>query len=148
MDAQTTLAMAWLDEQHLISVHVGDSRVYRINSSKVTWRTPDHTIVQQYFEEGKINADEMNEHPMQNHLLRSINRHEPIEPDIFVHPPLQPNETLLLCTDGFWTHLSEQDMVDLVHANSIKNKLPPLIKKIAAEPDSDNITVQIVQNAQ
>lgn len=146
MDAQTTLAMAWLDEQHLISAHVGDSRIYRINSSQVTWRTPDHTVVQKYFEEGKINKDEMNDHPLQNRLLRSINRHEPIEADIFVHPPLQTHETLLLCTDGFWTHLSEEAMVELVHSNSIKTKLPPLIQQIASEPDSDNITVQIVQN--
>lgn len=146
IDAQTTIALVWVDDQHVITMHIGDSRVYRINSTKVTWRTPDHTVVQKYFEEGKIKEEEMQEHPLQNRLLKSINRFEVPEPDIFVHPPLQANEALLLCTDGFWTQITEEEMVKLIHANSLKTKLPPLVKEMAGVPEADNITVQIIQN--
>ena len=87
IDTQTTIALAWLNEEHLITAHVGDSRVYRLDKQAVIWRTPDHTQVQVLFEQGKITEDEFPTHPLQNQLLRSISMYEPPEADIFVQPP-------------------------------------------------------------
>ncbi|MGZ5575416.1 MAG: PP2C family protein-serine/threonine phosphatase, partial [Methylobacter sp.] len=72
-DAHTTCAVLYLDEQQALTAHCGDSRVYRMNPQRILWRTQDHSIPQQLFNEGRIAEQEMAQHPEQNRLTRTIN---------------------------------------------------------------------------
>lgn len=148
IDTQTTLAMAWLNQDHIITAHVGDSRVYRLNKSQILWRTPDHTEVQALFEAGKITEADFSSHPLQNHLLRSVNMFEIPDADLFVHPALEQEETLILCTDGFWGNCQPEDLISLAKNNgSLSKKLETLIDSfVTTNPHCDNITVQVVKH--
>lgn len=149
MDTQTTVALAWLNAEHLITAHVGDSRIYRVDKQAILWRTSDHTQVQALFEQGKITEDAFSVHPLQNQLLRSICTFESPEVDIFIQAPLASNESLVLCTDGFWSGCQADDFVRLSRNHgSTEKKLEALVQKIIQEQaeDCDNITVQVVKN--
>jgi serine/threonine protein phosphatase PrpC len=147
IDTATTFALAWVDEHQLLTAHVGDSRVYRINPKGIVWRTPDHTLVQELFEQGKITEADFAYHPLQNRLLKTVNIFEAPDPTIYSQPPLQSDEGLLLCTDGFWAHVVEEDFVNLLKADNPKECLDQIIKRILDQnPVTDNITVQFVKS--
>lgn len=148
VDTQTTLAMIWLNEKHLITTHIGDSRVYLLNEERVMWRTPDHTEVQELFERGEITERQMQHHPLQNQLLNAINLFEPPDPDIFVHPPLALGETIVLCTDGFWGLCSPHDLMDIAqNRNGLSKRIDAMINEFVEHSgdECDNITVQIIK---
>ncbi len=148
IDTQTTLALAWINKKNLVTAHIGDSRIYLLNKEAILWRTPDHTQVQVLFEKGLISEAEIAEHPLQNQLLNAINMFDAPDPDIFVHSPLEADETVLLCTDGFWGLCPTQDLMGIAKINgALTKKLNNLVEKyISLEVDEcDNITAQVVR---
>lgn len=145
MDTHTTFALAWIDDSQLITAHVGDSRIYRVNEKSVLWRTPDHTQVQTLFERGKVAEDEMGKHHLQNQLSRTVNLIEQPDIDIFIHPPLTASETLILCTDGFWTDTPIEEMIRLANAKDTSKVFEERILQLEQHPFADNITIQVIK---
>ena len=146
-NAHTTCAVLYLDDQRVVTVHCGDSRIYRLNPSAVLWRTKDHSLTQQLFDEGKISEWEMGVHPEQNQLTRSINVLTPPNVDIHVFPAMQSGETFILCSDGFWESIKEQEFLQLSQPDSGKDELKKVAKMaiLRAQGKSDNCTVQWVR---
>ena len=147
IDSQTTFVAVWLDERHFLTAHVGDSRIYLLNHDEIVWRTPDHTPVQALFEQGEISEEEFYYHPQQNRLLRTINLFEPPEAEIYLRPPLQKSDTVLLCSDGFWNPLSRNDILLLGKTDDLQETTTKLVDAILADhpTDADNITVQLLR---
>lgn len=146
-DAHTTCAILYLDEERVITAHCGDSRIYRLNAERVIWRTKDHSVPQQLFNEGKISEWEMGVHPDQHKLTRSINISTPPLVDIVSFPAIKGGETFILCSDGFWEFVKEQELLGLSQAGSGKPELQKMAKMavLRAQGKSDNVTVQWVR---
>jgi len=146
-NAHTTCAILYLDDERVIAVHCGDSRIYRLNPTKVLWRSKDHSLIQKLFDEGKISEWEMGVHPEQNRLTRSINVLLPPVVDIRVFGPMPTGETYILCSDGFWESIKEQELLQLSQPASGKVELKKMAKMtiLRAQGKSDNCTVQWVR---
>lgn len=146
-NAHTTCAILYLDPRQAITAHCGDSRIYRINPERVLWRTKDHSVPQQLYDEGKISEWEMGAHPDQHKLTRSINVLMPAQVDVVRCPPMLEGETFLLCSDGFWEFVKEQEMLTLSQADSGKPELQKMAKMavLRAQGHSDNVTVQWIR---
>lgn len=146
-DAHTTCAILYLDQERAIVAHCGDSRVYRINPEQVLWRTKDHSVPQQLFNEGKISEWEMGVHPDQHKLTRSINVLSAPAVDIASFPPMKSGETFLLCSDGFWEFVKEPELLALSQEGSGKPELQKMAKMavLRAQGKSDNVTVQWIR---
>lgn len=146
-NAHTTCAVLYLDDDRVIAVHCGDSRIYHLNPAKVLWRSRDHSLIQKLFDDGKISEWEMGVHPEQNRLTRSINVLTPPVVDIRIFAPMQTGETFILCTDGFWESVKEQELLQLSQLGSGKEELKKMAKMtiIRAQGKSDNCTVQWVR---
>jgi protein phosphatase len=147
VDAHTTCAILYLDRNRVITAHCGDSRIYRLNPSVVLWRTRDHSVTQQLFDEGLIGEREMGLHPEQNQLTRSINTlAEPVF-EINAFPAMQKDETFILCTDGFWESIKEQELLFLSQLQSSKAELKKMAQMslLRAQGKCDNVTVQWVR---
>jgi serine/threonine protein phosphatase PrpC len=145
LSCHTTFVLLWIDKEKAITAHIGDSRFYRVDENAIIWRTPDHTMVQKLFEEGKITEADFANHPEQNRLLRTVNLFEVPKPDIFVHSPLEEKEIMALCTDGFWTHMKAQEWLLLAKAKDKRANIVEKIDRIVREvPQADNITVQVI----
>ncbi len=146
-DAHTTCVILYLSQERTIVAHCGDSRVYRINPEQVLWRTKDHSVPQQLFNEGKISEWEMGVHPDQHKLTRSINLLSAPAVDIASFPAMKSGETFVLCSDGFWEFVKEQELLALSQEGSGKPELQKMAKMavLRAQGKSDNVTVQWVR---
>lgn len=146
-DAHTTCAILYLDDERVITAHCGDSRIYRLSQSAVLWRTKDHSLTQQLLDEGRISEWEMGVHPEQNQLTRSINVVTPPNVDVQIFPAMQQGETFILCSDGFWESIKEQEFLRLSQPGSGKAELKKMAQMaiLRAQGRSDNCTVQWIR---
>ena len=146
-DAYTTCAILIITDDNLVSVHCGDSRTYRINQKGIIWRTKDHSIPQQLFDEGELAEHKMGTHPEQNQLTRSISIANKFSPDIQVYPAPEIGETFILCSDGFWEFTKEHEFITLANADMDKLHLLKQAKMaiFRANGRGDNLTVQWIR---
>ena len=91
--------------------HVGDSRLYHLRQGAVVSRTRDHSHVELLLREGLITADQAQVHPMRNFVECCLGG-DPILPDMTLakRRPLEPNDVLLVCTDGMWAGVRDTEI--------------------------------------
>lgn len=142
----TTCTAIALLEKTLYFAHIGDSRLYLFRDAKMHRLTQDHSYVGRLLEHGIIGAAEAAVHPHRNILLKALGVGEEIDPDSTAQPiPLQKDNVLLLCTDGLWSVVSEDEMRDLVASGSLAQACQALVDKAKEHGGPDNITVQLVR---
>lgn len=102
----TTLTGIWQPpgSPQLISLHIGDSRLYRYRDGALSQLSRDQTLYQQALERGAI------EHlPPRNVLLQALGPLPSIEPVVEAHGWL-PGDRYLLCSDGLHGEVSHRDI--------------------------------------
>jgi PPM family protein phosphatase len=147
VDACTTCAILYIENDLVVTAHCGDSRIYRLASQEILWRTKDHSVTQSLLDQGQIAEHEMGLHPEQNQLTRCIDVQKTYDAEIIVHDKAIAGETFILCSDGFWEHTKLREFLDLAQPQSDKNSLlkQAKIAFLRAGGKSDNITVQWVR---
>ena len=94
--------------------HVGDSRIYLIRHGEIIARTRDHSHVELLLQEGLITEDEIVDHPMRNFVEFCLGGDSSLPGmNITSAKRLQPGDTLLACSDGFWSGLTEAEIGSL-----------------------------------
>jgi len=146
-EAHTTFVATYLSQSKMVTLHIGDSRVYKI-TEKTTWRSADHSVPQVLFDEGIISENEISSHKHQNLLTKSISLNEQDVPVVTQLDSLERGETVVLCTDGFWAFTTEAELRKMQGIAPDEKVLRQQIKTILkrAKRQSDNITVQWVCN--
>lgn len=141
--AYTTCAVLYLDDQQTLVARRGGSRVYKLNPTEIVWRTRDHSVPEDLLNVGLITEEELAHHPEQNHLARSINVNKAHAMDIKLFPPIAQDETFVLCGDGFWGHVKQDELLQLANSESNIDQLNGLamLSVYRANGDSDNLTV-------
>ncbi len=74
-------------------------------------RTRDHSHVELLQREGLITSEQAQTHPMRNFVECCLGG-DPILPDMSLarRRPLQPQDVLLVCTDGMWGGLKDSEI--------------------------------------
>ena len=146
-NSHTTCVILYLDKNMTVTAHCGDSRIYRLNEKQVLWRTKDHSIIQDHFNDGNISEREMGLHPEQNQLLRTINIQKRHQVEVNIYPVVEKGETFVLCSDGFWEFTKEHEFVYLANEPMQKSFLLRQAKMalFRASGKADNLTVQWVR---
>jgi serine/threonine protein phosphatase PrpC len=108
---RATSAVCLVQDNTAIWAHVGDSRIYHIRAGQVLTRTRDHSHVELLVQEGLISAMQALNHPMRNYVETCLGG-DPMLPEMLIGRcvKLQPGDTLLVCTDGFWSNLLDEDI--------------------------------------
>jgi PPM family protein phosphatase len=145
--AYTTCAILYIEDELVVTAHCGDSRIYRLNENRLLWRTRDHSVLQQLLDDGQISEEQMGTHPDQNKLTRSISVLKNHKPEINLYSPMQQGDTFVLCSDGFWEHTKQHELIHLAQTSIEKIDVAKQIKLayLRAQGQSDNITVQWVR---
>ncbi len=109
----TTCVAALVQNGKVTWAHAGDSRFYLLRDRKVIGVTRDHSVVQQWADWGLISKADMKTHPDRNKITNCLGGVE----DMFfveVSPPalIQRGDVVLLCSDGFWSPLSDDEIAE------------------------------------
>ena len=132
----STLTAAVYQNPFLYVAHVGDSRLYRIDSDNIEQITEDHTRVQQMVNKKLITPEQAQNHPQKNIITQCVGRKKRIKPDIF-HIEMAPDSTYLLCSDGLNDMVSDEEIQRIVQRGA-GNQLVAVANENGGK---DNITV-------
>jgi PPM family protein phosphatase len=143
----TTLVMAVMVGREVHVVNVGDSRAYLITKDRICRITKDHSMVQALADSGAIKPEDMDKHPYRNILTQALGSHDDVSPDVF-DATLDDNSALLLCSDGLYEMLGEDQIFRIVHdAVTPNDACQALIDASNAAGGKDNIAAVLVRLA-
>jgi len=156
----STCATAWIIGDRLYTGYVGDSRIYLMRGARIQQLTIDHTWVQEAIEKGIITPEMAREHPNVHVIRRYLGSPVPPDPDFRMilfdgegahHPEnnqgvrLQPNDVILLCSDGLTDLVWNDEILEMVRLKpSMKEATRALVDLANERGGHDNITVILI----
>lgn len=142
----TTCTTVALSDNRLYLAHVGDSRAYLFQNGQFFQISTDHTYVQTLVEQGVITPAEAEKHPERNVLTRAMGTHIKVEIDVaHLSYIFGENDRLLLCTDGLYDYLNNEEMAQLLLNPSLSEAAQQLVEAAKQRGGHDNITVLIIE---
>lgn len=144
----TLTAMLILNDQYM-TVHVGDSRVYRI-TDRMEQLTEDQTFVAREMRLGNMTYEQAMNDPRRNVLLQCVGASGVVEPEIR-YGTVVPGSAFLFCTDGFRHVITEQDMLNVFRVDQLgdtedmRQKMEYLIGIVKSRGERDNITTALLK---
>ena len=141
----TTMVALLISGKQATIVNVGDSRAYSITSSDVEQLTTDHSLVQMMIQRGELTPERAKNYPGKNLITRAIGTESMVNCDIF-HRRLNPEQCVLLCTDGLSNLLDDQELLfEVVHGADKETACQRLLDIAKNRGAPDNVTCILVQ---
>jgi PPM family protein phosphatase len=109
---RATCAMCVVQKNTAWWAHIGDTRIYHVRRGALLQRTRDHSHVELLLREGLITPDQVRAHPMRNFVECCLGG-DPVLPDMSISTclKLEVGDTLLVCSDGLWGSVSDEEIV-------------------------------------
>ncbi len=108
-DMGTTCTAVLLMGQALYIAHVGDSRAYLLEAGGLRCLTDDHSAVGRLIQLGQLEPSAARDHPLRSQLYRTVGQQPQVQVD-FIYQQFSGSSHLLLCSDGLWGMISEEDI--------------------------------------
>ena len=130
----TTVACVTTDYNTTVISHIGDTRVYLFKNNKLHFQTKDHSLSQIAVEMGRIPFRDIRSDKDQNKLTRVLGSDYYIPPDCDIYnTPLAVGDAFILCTDGFWEYVYEEEMEeDLASSSTPEEALVKMEQRLLA----------------
>lgn len=110
-DMKTTLVALTIHQNQARWAHVGDSRLYHFQNGVLLEQTLDHSVSQIAVLLEEIRQEDIRFHVDRNKVLRALGS-DNAKPDVSDVKNLYGAEAFLLCSDGFWEYVYENEMED------------------------------------
>jgi len=137
----TTATVVLIAEGRLFWGHVGDSRAYLLRNGSLQQLTHDHTWVAEQVSAGQMTPEEAARHPRRNVLTQSLGNSLLVRVERGVQP-VQPDDVLLLCSDGLSGVVSDAEMQATLLAESNPQTVCDQLVALANQRGGpDNVTV-------
>lgn len=134
---RTTLVAAIVQDGRLTGIHCGDSRLYLVRDGQIVHRSRDHSYVEK-FVQGKTGE------PVNRNILFTC-LGSPMLPlfDISETLPLREGDRVLLCSDGLWGVLEDEDIARRLSEGALADAIPQLVDEALRQGGrhGDNVTV-------
>ena len=140
----TTIVATIVKDNQVCIAHVGDSRIYKINSESITQLTKDHSLAQEMLDSGQITQEEFANYPKKNIITRALGIDEKIDID-FDFAEIKEGDTLLLCTDGLTGLLSDEEILEIFNKTDFELLCDEYIKAANDKGGFDNVTVVVMK---
>jgi protein phosphatase len=112
----TTLVAAVVRDSSAHLINVGDSRAYRIHDPVAEPVTRDHSWVAEEIAAGRLPAWALRDDPRRSIITRAL-MGSPVAGDEY-ELRLSPDDVLLLCSDGLWEPLEDDELGRLLGAGA------------------------------
>ena len=123
--------------------HVGDSRAYLLRGGELAPVTEDHSLVAELVRSGDLTRAQASEHPQKNLITRALGAEDEVQVDTAVLP-IEPDDRILLCSDGLTDMVPEARIGELLAAPSPEEAAHALVKAALDAGGADNVTVVVV----
>lgn len=141
----TTLVAALVDDGEYTVANVGDSRGYLLTGGAIRQLTEDHSFVAEAVKRGQT-LEEAMATPWRDALTRSIGTEESVEIDVFGPFPVSADSALLICSDGLYKTLEDQDLHSIFSQSSgPRGAAQTLVSEAFDRGSDDNISVVIAE---
>ena len=140
----TTLTAVVVDRGELTAAHIGDSRLYLLRDGRLTQLTKDHTVAGEKARIGLMSKARAREHPDRSVLTRSLGR-ELIVPIDRISNRLFRGDALLVCSDGLYNVLDEEQMAPLVARGDAGAACRSLIDTANGRGTLDNVSAAVLR---
>ncbi|MBR5253509.1 MAG: serine/threonine-protein phosphatase [Bacteroidales bacterium] len=148
MSCVLTAALINLKTGKMDVCHVGDTRLYMLKDQILTKITSDHSFVGPMEESGQLTELEAMDHPRRNIITRSVGKDilqwgtEYIQTHTIM---LEPDSTLLLCSDGLYDMVHSSRTVEILSEPiSVDKRVDKLIDAALEAGGKDNVTVLVI----
>ncbi len=148
----TTLLAACFVGDTMYVANVGDSRLYLVTGDTISRVTKDHSYVQYLIDAGELSPDEAEKSPYRNIITRAVGREDYLDTDIFTLPMSAFCGYVLMCSDGLYNFISEEEMT-MVIGSCVKgggeceldSKVSTLVRRANENGGGDNITAVLIK---
>jgi protein phosphatase len=139
---RTTAVACLIQHNTAIWAHCGDSRLYWMRRGQILGRTRDHSHIEHLIAQGLAAPSERATHPDRNKLYNCIGATSLPRVEVARQASLQPGDVLLLCSDGLWAMLPDEEIAHRLSTQTVVRAVPELIAMatMIAGPTSDNTT--------
>lgn len=146
----TTATVLLLTPYSALTAYVGDSRIYQFRNGKKVFRTFDHSMVFEMVKKKIISEEQARLSAQSNVILKALGANDDVEVEI-VERPYRKGDRFVLCSDGFWGAMPEDEFVrHLVESNPIDKILEStanVVESIGRNSghEFDNLTAAILE---
>ncbi len=139
---RTTIVACVVQEGIATWAHVGDSRLYLLRGGNIAYRTLDHSRVHHLVSSGLIRPEDVKDHPERNRIFNCIGAYVSPNVEIAHKVALRAGDTLLLCTDGLWGTLADNEIASAFNRATVMRAVPNLMTRALADAtgEPDNCT--------
>ena len=142
----STIALAVVLGDRVVIAHAGDSRVYLYRHGQIHRLTEDHNAAHEYVKMGLISRSKAADSRYTRMLTRAVGFHESARADT-LHFELAPGDTLLLCSDGLTTHVTDKELATVCAKLPAAEVPQRLIDAANHRGGKDNISAIVVRTA-
>jgi serine/threonine protein phosphatase PrpC len=140
---RTTCVVCVVQDSTAYWAHAGDSRLYHVREGRIQAQTRDHSRVQTLVDQGRVREEAVAAHPDRNKIFNCIGSTTLPQLEQAKPTPLRADDTLILCTDGFWGPLTGKLITGVLLKSDIMKGIPELLDlaEQRAGGDCDNLSV-------
>ncbi len=141
----TTLVAALVEDGEYMVANVGDSRGYVLSANGIRQITHDHSFAAEAERHGQPIAEEMAIR-YKDALTRSIGTEGQVEIDVFGPFPVQDDIALLICSDGLYKTLEDEDLWRIfAQSSGPRGAVQALVAEASERGSDDNISAVIAE---
>ena len=118
--------------------HLGDSRIYHFRRGIIESTTKDHSVVQSLIDAGVYKSGDVRGHLDRSLLFAAIGSEGDTLPTLAGPVTLQDGDAFLLCCDGVWEGLHEQQMETLLRRSGSVEEWSAAIEHAVFAQDKPN----------
>lgn len=149
---KTTAVVLLTDEKMAYVGHIGDSRFYAFTRDGHYIRTLDHSIPQILVDSKTIEEKDIRNHPSRNMLLKVIGeQYDEAITELLAPFPVDDYCAYLLCSDGFWELISEEEMIAALHSSLSPQewleKMLQVVRRAGSRTNMDNYSAIAIFNS-
>jgi len=137
----STCVIAYLTDNQVYCVHIGDSRLYQFHSGRRIHKTADHSIAQLMEDHESDLDEEAMLAATQNQLYMCLGGNNELTPEFYTSK-VSAGDCFLLCSDGFWNQVDVEDTFSKINGTPVDQDYAGQLVQLASQQGqgkSDNI---------
>lgn len=142
----TTCVAAVLRGDRVYVANAGDSLAYVIRTGEITQIAQNHDMFAEQVRKGEMSEEEAKKRGPSAVITRCLG----VDPEVEIYltsAPVQNGDVLVLCTDGLWALIEEEELRSIAEQHDPEESAQQLIKRANENGGPDNITAVVIQVA-